>query len=94
MEEWIWEFCNRVWKGEGWPEEWKEGIIVRIAKKNNGKRAEDYRGVTLMPTLFKVYTTVLGERLKEEVERNRIIPPNQTGFRKGMGTIDNICVLN
>lgn len=23
-----------------------------------------------------------------------MIPPNQTGFRKGMGTIDNIYVLN
>lgn len=26
MEEWVWEFCNRVWKGEGWPERWKEGV--------------------------------------------------------------------
>ncbi|XP_067204108.1 regulator of nonsense transcripts 3B-like [Linepithema humile] len=24
MEEWIWGYCNRIWKGEGWPEEWKE----------------------------------------------------------------------
>lgn len=23
--EWTWIFYNRVWKGEGWPEEWKEG---------------------------------------------------------------------
>jgi len=21
LEGWIWEFCNKVWKGEGWPEE-------------------------------------------------------------------------
>lgn len=21
IEEWVWNMCNRVWKGEGWPEE-------------------------------------------------------------------------
>lgn len=19
LEEWVWEYCNRIWKGEGWP---------------------------------------------------------------------------
>jgi len=65
-----------------------------VAKKKESERVEDYRGVTLMPTLYKVYTGVLGERLREEIEGKRIIPPNQTGFRKGMGTMDNVYVLN
>lgn len=51
---------------------------------------EDYRGVTLLP-LYKVYA-VLAERLKEEVEEKGLILQNQTGFKKGLGTIDNICV--
>lgn len=33
---------------------------------------------------------ILVERLKEEIQRRRI-PPNQTGFRKRMGTIDDTC---
>lgn len=37
---------------------------------------------------------VLAEKLKEEVETKRIIPQNQAGFRDGMGTMDNIYVLN
>ncbi|XP_071576419.1 uncharacterized protein [Temnothorax nylanderi] len=41
-----------------------------------------------------VYVAVLTERLREEVEHKGIIPPNQTGFRKGMGTVNNIYVLN
>lgn len=24
--------CNRVWKGEGWPEEWKKGVIPTVKK--------------------------------------------------------------
>lgn len=55
---------------------------------------EDYRGVTLMPTMYKLYTMVLVERLRKEVEGKGIIPKNQTGFRGGMGTMDNIYVLN
>lgn len=68
MEEWVWGFCNRVWRREGWPELWKDGIIVPLVKKGAGKRVEEYRGVTLMPTLYKVYIGVLKERLKEEIE--------------------------
>lgn len=46
-----------------------------------------------MPSLYKVYMSVLGERLKEEMEEKKIISPNQTGFRKGMVTMDNIYML-
>lgn len=53
----------------------------------------DYRGVTLMPSLYKVYTSVLAERLKEEAKGKSMIP-RMAGFRKGMRTIDNIYVLN
>lgn len=55
---------------------------------------EDYRGVTIMTTLYKIYAGVLANKLREEVEREGMIPPNQTGFRRGIGTIDNIYVLN
>lgn len=50
--------------------------------------------MTLLPTIYEMYVAVLAERLREEVERKHMIPHNQTGFRNGMGTIDNIYVLN
>ncbi|XP_018368335.1 PREDICTED: uncharacterized protein LOC108764551 [Trachymyrmex cornetzi] len=90
----VWRECNEVWKGEGWPEEWKEGVVVPVRKKGQGEEIKDYRGVSIMPTMYKVYTAALSEKLREEVERKRLIPPNQTGFRKGMGTLDNVFVLN
>jgi len=37
---------------------------------------------------------ILAERVRIEVEKEGIIPQNQTGFRKGLGAIDNIYVLN
>lgn len=94
VKRWLWGFCSRVWMGQGWPESWKEGEIVPVVKKGEGDTVEEYRGITLMPSAYKVYATVLAERLREEVERGRVIPQSQAGSRKGMGTIDNIYVLN
>lgn len=76
----------------GWPEEWREGVVVPMVKKGDGGKVLNYRGVTL--TAYKVYATVLTERLREEAEEKRILLPSQTGFREGMGTMDNIYILN
>lgn len=47
-----------------------------------------------MTALYKIYSMVLAERIKKDCEEKRVITQNQTGFRKGMGTIDNIYVIN
>lgn len=72
----------------------KRGVIIPIRKKGNGVTVEDYRGVTLMSTLYKAYMGVLAERVREEVKGKKILPGNQTGFRKRLGTIDNIYVIS
>ncbi len=41
--------------------------------------------------MYKVYTTALAKRLREEVEGKGLIPMR---FRKGMGMIGNIYTLN
>lgn len=40
----------------------------------------DYRGVTLMSSLYKIYTMILAERLREEVERKKIL--SQTTLKR------------
>lgn len=44
-------------------------------------------------SLYKVYA-ILGERLEKEVKEQGMVLQNQIGFRKGMGMIDNVYVLN
>lgn len=48
----------------------------------------------MLPTIYKIYVAVLAERLREEVKGKQMISHNQTGFRNGMGTMDNIYALN
>lgn len=82
-----------MWRGEGWPETWKEGTIVPVVKKGRGEVARDYRGITIVPSMYKIYALVLTERLRKEVEGKGMLSKNQVGFRKGKGTMDNIFVL-
>lgn len=73
----------------------KKGIAGRMERRYNCTNSEEggregikeYRGVTLMLTMYKIYTTALAERLSKETEEKIIIPHNETGFREGMGTI-------
>ena len=94
IEKRITEIFNKVWKGEGFPERWKEGVISPIFKKGGGEMVSNYRGITILNAAYKIYAMVLEKRLKEELEKNHIIPESQAGFRGGRPTTDNIFILN
>jgi len=43
-----------IWKKEELPEEWKESIIVPIHKKRDKTDCSNYRGLSLLPTTYKI----------------------------------------
>lgn len=47
-----------------------------------------------MQTSYKVYSAVLAERLRKEMEKTGILPSSQTDCKRGMGTMDQVYVLN
>ncbi len=57
-------------------------------------KVENYRGITLLSTLGKLFTRVINNRLTEWAEEYHIYVESQAGFRSGMGTTDNIFVLH
>lgn len=65
-----------------------------MIKKGEGDMVEEYRGLTLMSTANKVYMNTLVDKLREEIREKEIVSPNQTEFRRGMGMVNNIYVLN
>ena len=36
VREEIWELCNKVWRGDGWPKEWRTGLVILLLKKEGG----------------------------------------------------------
>jgi hypothetical protein len=58
------EVMNEVWRGEGFPEDWREGVICPTYKKGEKNKVENYRGITLLNTGYKMYALILSERTK------------------------------
>lgn len=73
---------------------WSEGYIVPIHKKGSLNNVENYRGITLLSVLGKLFTRVLNNRLSEWAENYYIYIEAQAGFRSNMSTVDNIFVLH
>ena len=76
------------------PIKWTEGFIVPLHKKGDIKQVENYRSITLLSTLGKLFSRILNNRLTEWAEECHIYVEAQAGFQKNMGTIDNIFVLH
>lgn len=55
---------NDVWQGQGFPEKWKKGNPQKGRK--NG--AQNYKGITLLNTAYKIYAMILEEKQSTEVE--------------------------
>lgn len=76
------------------PSSWAEGHIVPLHKKGDVNNVNNYRGITLLSVLGKLFTRLLNNRLKEWAEMYQVYIEAQAGFRKCMSTADNIFVLH
>lgn len=51
------------------PPTWYEGVIVPVFKKGDPDDTDNYRGITLMSCVLKIYTTILNNRLMKWSEK-------------------------
>ena len=85
---------NSIFDRGDWPSKWAEGIISPVHKKASINIADNYRKITVMPTLGKVLESILNSRL---VYRNIVLKlddPYQFGFKKDSRTTDNVFILH
>ena len=68
----------------------KTGIILPLFKGKGAKanNKDNYRGITLFPTLCKIYEMILLNRLEKFAADNKYFSELQFGFRKGVGCIE------
>ena len=67
-----------IWNKEELPEEWKESIIVPIHKKGDKTDCNKYRGISHLPTTYKILSNILLSRLTPYAEE--ISGDHQCGF--------------
>ena len=75
------------------PSDWCKNIICPLYKGGPSTNPENYRGISLINSISKIFTGILTTRLQKWAEENRVIDESQAGFRKGYSTIDNIFSL-
>ena len=67
-----------IWHKEELPAEWKESIIVPIHKKGDKTDCNNYRGISLLPTTYKIFSNILLSKLTLYAEE--IIGDHQCGL--------------
>ena len=80
-------------KGE-LPPGWCENIICPIHKSGSKMDPGNFRGVSLINSISKIFTGILTNRLQKWSEENTVLDESQAGFRKNYSTIDNIFSLH
>ena len=75
------------------PKTWGESIICPIHKSGTVHDPGNYRGISLLNTMYKIMSKIISTRLYNWAEENGKIDEGQAGFRKGYSTVDNIFTL-
>ena len=75
------------------PESWSLGTIRPIYKKGDPVLPKNYRPITILSCLGKMFTSVLNNRLKVYSDKYNVIESCQAGFRSKHSTVDNIFII-
>ena len=55
--------CQKIWKTQQWPRDWKRSVFTPIPKKGNAKECPDYHTIALISHASKVMLKILKARL-------------------------------
>ena len=69
-------------------------MVTPIRKGGNKDEPSNYRGITLLNSIGKIFTSIRNVRLTEWAEERSLLPESQFGFRENRRTIDCVFILN
>ncbi|GFV82572.1 probable RNA-directed DNA polymerase from transposon BS [Trichonephila clavipes] len=79
---------NKILKFNHFPENWKEAIIFPINKPGKDPHlATSYRPISLLSTIGKLTESIILLRLKNFINSNNLLNPNQYGFTTNLSTL-------
>ena len=82
----ITHIINRCIVTSSFPKLWKLASISPIPKVNEPRCDADYRPVSILPTLSKVFERLVLRQLIEYINEEALLGPTISGFRKGHST--------
>eukprot|EP00973_Karenia_brevis_P093879 12419592-Karenia_brevis.AAC.1 len=87
------EIFTKVLRGEHQtPKSWKKSFVTVLLKKGDPKMPDNYRPITLLSVLYKLFSRILLARLREVLEAAQCV--DQAGFRKGYACDDHLHTIS
>ena len=82
---------NTIWTTAKTPNDWRRGLIIKLAKKGNLTICGNWCGIAFTSTTAKLMGKILKKRICLGVDNKLRV--KQAGFRAGRGTTEQIFVL-
>ena len=82
-------FTNCLRRGL-FPEIWKLANVVPVHKKNEKNLKRNYRPISLLPVFGKILEKLIYDSLYSHLESQELLSPNQSGFRPGDSTVNQL----
>ena len=86
-------FFNFVFAHEVWPKRWGDGFIVPLHKHDSRLDPANYRPITLLDVVGKLFGSVIKARLQAFSEATGSIADEQGGFHRNRSIADQIFIL-
>ena len=76
-----------------YPDAWKLANITPIFKKGNKQLVSNYRPISLLPICGKILEKIIFNQMYSYLQANGLISRNQSGFRPGDSTTNQLLYL-
>ena len=86
--EWIKVLADKIWETESIPRDWKTQVIVPLLKTGQKSLCNNYRGISLLCVVSKVFTKALSKRIQKLLDCQ--LGESHCGFRQNRGFCDQI----
>ena len=81
------KIINKCYEMNTFPESMKNAVIIPIHKKENPDEISNYRPISILPTLSKIFERSAVDQLVEYLEKNNLLSKNQHAYRKQHSTV-------
>ena len=88
------QLFNKIFETGTFPLLWQRQLLTAIYKKGDDSDPSNYRGVSLISIVSKVFLGIIYLRIEKFCTSKNLLVEEQGGFRKGRWTIDNAFVLH
>ena len=91
----MYKVFNKCLKQGIFPSAWRKGVITPIPKggSKNALDPSNYRGITVAVSTYKLFCSILNDRLQAWCNINNILAEEQNGFRSERSCMDHVNAL-